>query len=228
MLDKKIALCLKGVHYIPNRIDFKNSNIKDTIIYGNNVDVFIYSYDTDRREELISFYNPKEYHFVDNTPIFKEFVDTKNNRQVRNLKTTNGVLKMIDPDKYDFVVLTRFDIIFKKRIFDFNVDLDKINICFKDIKTEWDSFMKVGDNLFIIPTKMLNFFIQSIDELIVGSQNLNEKIWGKSVLHCILMKLTNYITIDDINFMVDGYFSSNTRHFENPIFTLTGDRILEK
>ena len=62
----KIALCLHG--YFANAEGYEESveahkYLKRKVLDGNDVDVFIHSWDLENEKKVLSLYNPKKYNF---------------------------------------------------------------------------------------------------------------------------------------------------------------------
>lgn len=121
------AILLSGLSHCYNYRHFSKNYIAiDYIFYYNNikqklidffnkhgkVDVYVSTNDSDKLEDIIKLYNAVNFTTKGNT---------------RNEKIIYG-LDLINPDDYDFIVITRFDISF---VDDFNIsyfDFDKVNI----------------------------------------------------------------------------------------------------
>lgn len=118
----KIAFCLSGLVGHENKygsgkqldpkiaFDYYNKNIFSI----NNVDIYIHTWSVNQEKNLKEIYHPYK--------IKAEINDNKNNIDTRlfsiqsRWKSNKIVLDMVDKNKYDFVMITRFDILFKKQL----------------------------------------------------------------------------------------------------------------
>lgn len=189
----KIAIVFTGISYGHGR-DFKHcfNNIKHNIIKpiqsSNDTSIYITTYKSEVVEELNDYYSPKK-------SLFLEFKDS---HQVLTYK--KSIEQLIDED-IDFIICTRFDIHFKKKISDINIDYTKFNVLFKELgHWKWWSKNKfTSDNLFAFPKKYLSSFINVLDDIYrrPARANCNDlhhvfyrmrKIIGKKNTHIIFNK----------------------------------------
>tara|TARA_R100001163_G_C5062424_1_gene199517 strand:+ start:806 stop:1480 length:675 start_codon:yes stop_codon:yes gene_type:complete len=156
---KRMALIFFGISYIettknikchgPNRkIDFTQSvqNYQDFIFnfYKDyDIDIFMCTNDSIKKELLFKYYPPTAYCFSDegrNIKIIKAV------ELCLNYSETNNVT-------YDHILITRFDLWFRERFEDANIDYNKLNVVSKLEKRGF-----ICDNLYIFPHKYLNKF----------------------------------------------------------------------
>ena len=183
---------------LKNHLDSVNSlNVK-------NIDIYFHTYSISKEDddELISIF--KNYNL-------KKYVIEKKIQK----KITYSILKSLKlvKDNYDLIINTRFDIIFMKSLNEFNIVKKKINLCFKDLKSIWKRNKKVSDLLFVIRPKYKKILMNALEK----SQNLRPRGPG----HFIYKYLKT--PKDKINFMIDGFFSSNTDIDENNYFYIKRD-----
>ena len=124
----KTALCLSGIvggesgkNGLGNTINYVECNkyFKENIIEPNGCDVFIHSWSTKYENDLLRLYKPKGYVFEEQ----KQFSTKGGNRfrfQSKWYSVSQSLLKMKEFGKYDWVIVSRFDILFLTAL---NVDL---------------------------------------------------------------------------------------------------------
>jgi len=193
-----LALVYRGF-YKRNGIKGNNFNIQifknhlDSIksLGIKNIDIYFHTYSVnyDEDKKLLSIfknYNLKKYVFE------KEIREKISYSMIKSLELVNN--------KYDLIINTRFDVYFIKNLSDWSIKINKLNLAFKDIKKFWDTQKKVSDLIYIFPYKYKNILISALDK----SNNLTPCISGHFIY--------NYLNINEneINFMIDGFFSSNT------------------
>lgn len=127
-----------------------------------------------------------------------------------NIKKNGKYNKLIEiyyKQSYDLIINTRFDIIFIKKLNEFNIDKNKLNFCFKDLEEFWTdpNLRKVSDLIYIYHPKYNNI----LKKALYDSQNLDYNSSGHFIY--------NYLEIDkrNINFMIEGFYSSNTDEYVN-------------
>lgn len=125
----KVALCLMGIvgaveekYGLGQSIDYRIGHhfIKKHILDKNDVDVFIHSWSTEFKDELVDIYKPKKY-LIEQQIDFGErslrFQSLKSrwysNKQVVELKSE---YEKENNFKYDFVMIYRLDCMFNKDV----------------------------------------------------------------------------------------------------------------
>lgn len=195
MENKKIALLFFGMSVNPEyrhwgnmtvNVHWKNSyeNYKKYIFNffenkGYEIDVYFTTNKLSNKEktELCKTYNPIKYNFVDNHT---------DKRISRNTKIKNVVELCLSTDiNYDLVLITRFDLLFKKNFVNSNIKLNKFNLV---SKLEEPSL--ICDNFYLFPYKYLSDFVNVINKNKYNSfheiKNDIENINGKQFVNYIL------------------------------------------
>jgi hypothetical protein len=163
MLDNnsRVAVCLIGISYYDGLAGHKRNwklccdNIKR--FFGDKVTYFLTTYGG-ASTELLNFYNPKSSLFLD--------IESSTQR-----KTYIKGLQLVDDSSFDFIISTRFDIIFKKNLEDFNINFKKFNILFREkgtwgvARTDGLVINFVTDNFFAFPVHHKKYFIEVIQGL---------------------------------------------------------------
>ena len=127
----KVALCLSGLTGGSAGKDGKGesldliepyNSVKENILDSNDVDVFMHSWSSESKSELIEIYKPKKYKFEEQIKFDehhkKHIVKSRfySNRKSLNLKKEYEIKNKF---KYDWVMISRFDLVwFNKLIFD--------------------------------------------------------------------------------------------------------------
>ena len=129
-----------------------------------------------------------------------KFIDYSGSTQRNTYVESIELAKNMD---CDFYIFTRFDVAFKKRFKDFNINFKKINILFKE-KNTWDDYNFVCDNFFGIPADKLDVFKRAIIEM--------DNHWlKKRFMHHILSTLS--VELNDIHFCSNKHMSSKDNRF---------------
>ena len=158
----KVALLLFGLSYSEFthwstkklKVDWKKSftNYKDFIYrYFNdmNYDVDLYFSTTKsnkaEQNKIIRYYNPIKYNFSDMNNDATESRKFKLLNVIDLCKSTNI--------QYDYILITRFDLLFKKNFATSNINLNKFNV----VSTMEESIF-IDDNFYLFPFEMLHKF----------------------------------------------------------------------
>ena len=211
--EEKVALVYRG-HYKRNSstwsekgngydIDILQNHLDSIRSLGiKHIDIYFHSYSVNEEEDYKLLKLLSDYNLVD-------FLLTRGEKFERAFSVINS-LKIVE-DKYKFVINTRFDLCFMKQLKNFNIENEKFNICFKDHEEYWISEKKASDLLWIIPYKYIRNLIHAAKET---------SKYDPMSLHLIV----NHLNLDDseLNFMIDGYFTSNT-DIENNFFDINKD-----
>lgn len=172
------------------------NNIYTNVIncWENYPTIFITTYNDESISKLIEEYKPFKYKILD-----------KNNSDQR--LTYICSLEQIKNSNVDFIISTRFDILFNQPLSEFNIDFNKFNFLFKEGNGYWENHEFVTDNLFCFPYKFIDPFIQSIQEL------YDNPYRNCSDLHPVYKKLKSKINVNDINFMTDDITVSHDNKY---------------
>ena len=124
---------------------FKNKGYEIDIFFSTNP-----SSTKEEQDELINTFKPINYTFVNNE---------KDNYLSKHKKLCSVTKLCLDSNIiYDNVLLTRFDLLFKKNFNSVNIDMNKFNLV-----TVLENPKVVCDNLYIMPYKMLDIFYKIIE-----------------------------------------------------------------
>jgi hypothetical protein len=152
----KIGINLVGIYNGERHRSFVKT--KDSILEKvikcwdkNTVSVYLTTYSADQDLELVQFYNPKKYQFI-------QYQGSNRNETYRKS------LQLLEGEDLDFIITTRFDIDFYQKISSLKIDFNKFNFLFREGKTEWEEEKLVCDNIFLLPFKYKEILIDSLTE----------------------------------------------------------------
>jgi hypothetical protein len=159
---------------------------------GHEVYVYLTTYLDESNENLINLYKPKKTNFL-------EFYGSHQ----RN--TYLKGLDILDGEDLDLILCTRFDIRFKKKIFNDNFDSKKFNFCFRE-QNMWESHNFVTDNLFVFDYKFLKDFKDSL----IFIHNTSPQ---NQFMHHIYLPVLERIGQENIVFLSDEIEFSHDNNF---------------
>lgn len=203
-----IALVYRGFYKRNNNKWSNGGNCFNKYILNNNlsaikslncksIHIYFDTYEVDKENDLEMLNLFKDTELIKFR--FNKFTDQK---------ITDSILssiKMID-NKYDLIINTRFDILFTESLSKFNIDVNKLNFFCKDEEDFWKRGKKTSDLLFIFPQKYSNIFIKLIKDQKFSFNSSRAHL----LLYQNMIENNKYLSENDINFMIEGYFSSNT------------------
>jgi hypothetical protein len=208
----KVAVGLFGIHYIEElnhwmncklRVDYKDGYENNKKLLYNTIDVDFYSstYFSEKLNHLIKDYKFTVLKLQHIENILED--DINNNWKKRNKRFKETIKLILDDNaKYDYVILTRYDIWLKQNLFELNIDYSKVNVI---CGAKWgDDDTIIDDNFYFLPYFKLQEFYNAIDLI-------DEKICAH--------KYNKYIS--NIHRMIDANFYSH----EIPVYTLHRKRI---
>ena len=218
----KVALCYRGHFYRENTTHRsscrKNEGSSFFINYQNNkhnlidcydeVDVFFHTYSVNEEldDKLIATLNPKKYE-----------IETIQHNEIRH--SILKVNEMINSDDYDLIINTRFDLQFKKKITEFNLDFNKFNFLWKE-KVNKEKLLpnyRCSDLLWAFHPRYIKDF-----EYSYGS--CYDKFFGKINPmrdgHTILKFLSKRISTEsEVNFVTHKRYTSSNK-IRNPFLLI--------
>ena len=111
---------------------------------------------------------------------------------------------------YSCIYVIRFDTSFHKNVDEMNIDKDKFNLPWREYEEGWKTHHRVGDCVHVFHSKFLNILIQI----------LQDKNYHETNFHTLYERLTKFIEPDDINFIEDGFYDSNSDIMQNPLYKI--------
>jgi hypothetical protein len=174
----KVTVGLFGIHYVDtlnhwlgwkHGVDYRKTfHNQFTQIYSSH-DVKYYSatYYSDIQNELLTDYNFTSITFseIDNT--------SETDPRIKRNKVFKNTIKLIleDTSDCDLVILTRYDLYFKKNFYSLDINFDKVNfLCGVtrsnryEKKNDRDTDL-VDDNFYCIPRDLLQSFYDTIETI---------------------------------------------------------------
>jgi len=121
----KVALCLSG---IVGGVEGKGGRgtdtdyvvcsklLKEFVIEPNDCDVFIHSWSVEHKENLVELYKPKSYIFEPQIDFSINPNRNKSNYQSKWYSIIQSLLQVVRFGEYDWVIITRFDIMFLQNL----------------------------------------------------------------------------------------------------------------
>jgi len=195
----KIGIAITGVSYGIGR-NYKHCFpiMSETLIEAfrkdNDVKIYLTSYKNEFETDIIDLYKPVLYQFNDFEGSHQVLTYIKAMEQIRN-------------QDLDFVICTRFDIHFHKKISEIGLDITKFNALFKE-KGWWDNMKFTTDNLFAFPYSMLETFITVLKELYI-----NPSRPGQMDLHQVFHRMQNEVKSENTKIISNLDELSNTNSF---------------
>lgn len=131
-------------------------------------------------------------------------LDAKGSNQAETFKA--GVRHVFEQQKTDALIVSRFDLEFKKSFDEWNVQLDENAIYFpwREYRNHWRDHFRVGDAVHIIGKNAMARFYDSL---------IMSQLSGRTHLHLLFYFLR--MMYPDLRFIEEGYWDSNTI-FSNP------------
>jgi hypothetical protein len=198
----KIAINLVGISHLDNRsnqIDSRNRpggnryrpehppNIIEKIInilkLNHEVVTYITTYKHEKLDDLLEMYDCKKYTVIENFET--SYMQDTYTKSLFNLKN----------DDNDFVISTRFDVVFKKDINEIALNYNKFNVLYRENNSSYCgnsiALNYTSDILFGFPVKFTEDVAQSIIELYASGE--------KNGLHGLAYHLSRKIGVENIH-----------------------------
>lgn len=213
----KIALLLRGIAY--NKyychptgkkllIDYIKSinNYKEFIFENNDIDIFFVTYYNDSidTDKIVDIYKPISYEFI--TDPERNIGDIKNKYNSYS-QTSIYVINLFlahcainEKDDYDYIILTRFDLLFKIKLSALKLEKDKFMISCLAGNNLMD------DNFFIMNKNYLKEYLD-----VLSRRNKYH------MMHQDYISLCEKIGKDNIKFLIPGIYSI---HNGNPLYNI--------
>ncbi len=204
----KIALLLRGLTCLENYIHHTGKVYN--INYKNNLYNIQYLINNLKQNHQVDIYistltsKLNDQVISDFNPKTHIFLDKLTN-QSDCLKAGLELIK----EHYDFVIVTRFDLKLKSNILDLRIDYDKFNLLWREQTKDH----RVNDCIHLFNYKFLNEFIKALNDCPY-----------KKCIHHIIPHLN--INQDDIHFIYEDYYDSNSDKQENPVYEIERGTVL--
>lgn len=153
--------------------------------------VFLATYKSSESENILNFYNPSKYIFLDSV----------NSHQIKTF--ISGLDLIEDCSGIDYFIITRFDIFFNPgQLSKLKFDLNKFNFLCKE-KDYWESHQFVNDCFYFLPKKYLPHLKLSCQQLL-----LNPPRPPLMDMHGLYKWMKQNIQEYNINFLSDSHYNS--------------------
>ena len=201
----KLAIVLTGIANgkvddtsgfdIPRNFKSCFDNIQEKLIkpFSERYETKIYmtTYDMFNPEEVVEAYNPHKYQLLpyDGSAEITTYIKS---------------MEMLIDEDVDFIVATRFDILFRSKIIDWDLKFEKFNVCFKEGNysvTECIPLNFTDCSIFMFPKKYLKSFIIALKQTFAVHpqpffrKNMHpvtfnfSKVMGKHAVHFLSKKM---------------------------------------
>lgn len=130
----------------------------------DSIPIFFHTYNSPQLSEnqITEDLNPIDYLIT--TPIIEPEDKNKKKRTNSRINSINKVFSLIDPQKYDYILLTRFDLKFKEDVFSLiNEPVEKITFGFHCQESAPNNY--VDDNTIIVPVNKADIFLEMINSM---------------------------------------------------------------
>jgi len=208
----RVAIILRGISYSQNYrqgVDFRLSiqSFRTKILTplkeaGHDISIYLATYPHELQQELLSSYDDALKKYV----IYQKEISKGNQRDL-----SVKALQLLESDLHDIdvVIMTRFDLHYKKNIHQMNIQWDKINVLWKETLKMWNDHNRISDIFHVFPIKFYKQFVDSV-----------AAIRDRSNLHKLYRGLLEHdISKDDVHFMEDGFYDSSTKQ-PNPVLMI--------
>lgn len=223
---KKLAMLLYGkaqnsyrhfsgydliVDYIYSYNNYKKYIFEHFENINYEIDVYFVTdkFDIEKNEkELINKYNPIKYLFVEEKTQSGSYIG-------KNLKIKKVTeLCLSTKINYDLVLMTRFDLMFKKKFDEFHINKNKFN--FISILEEGES---VCDNFYVFPFSFLkDFHTITCNNLSMNFHLLRKEIFKKKKDKFINFINNEYCPVADLSFYKICRIYKNNLYYESDMF----------
>ena len=201
-MSMKYAIGLFGIHYQPTlqhwmpnwvfNVDYRNviDNNKKFLYQDKDISFYSSTYFSETLADLITEFKFKKLYL--NAFINEKESHIPNRWLKRNLRLKETIKLILDDGiAYDYVILTRFDLVYKISVFDYQMMDDKINvICKSQFAKENDL---ADDNFYLLKFELLQKFYD----------DLCNKVPKDAYSH------TYNRYIDNFNYLIDDSFYSH-------------------
>ncbi len=166
----RIALCYRGIHYAPfyKNVDYRKcfQNNKEYLIdplkENNHVDVFVCTYDSEISDQMTKDFQPV-VSILNNLNTFNDGGHSSHKILTFTKCLINNVKEYEKKHnfEYDVIIIVRFDLMFKVKVNEWNIDYNKINALFEHVHN-CDNYRHVEDNIFIVARQFLDHYYDAV------------------------------------------------------------------
>lgn len=175
-----------GMHTYMDGYENLFKNVINPLKQNNDIKIYLYTYDTSEKNNILKIYNPDGYTILNET--------NDNSAELAANTYINSLKKLKDVD-VDFIITTRFDLDIRCNI---DINFKKFNFLFKELNN-WDEHNLTSDTFYAFPKFMLDDVIVSLRETWLG-KSLH---FCPGIFHCFYKFLIKKIDVSDIEFIDD-------------------------
>ena len=208
---KRVAIVLRGISYSEtyrNGVDwracldsFAKNIVKPLQKKGFDISIYLATYAHEHQHQLVESYKPylKKHMFIEKR--------IEESTQKESVLESLSLIKE-DISLYDFVMMTRFDVSYKKPIDEWNIDWDKINLPWREIEELWKEHQRVGDIMHLFPATYYSAVCNAIQ--ISEASNTFHHLYND------LLKQPG-VTTHTIHFLLPDFYDSKP-DYPNPLW----------
>ena len=194
--------------------DFKNcfNNIQDKLItpYIENHDTKLYltTYDKFNANEVIEAYKPFKHQLI-------SYVNSA------EITTYIKSMEMLLDQDVDFIITTRFDILFRSKVIDWDIKYDKLNVAFKEGNFKVPECLPkhfTDCSIYFFPKKYLKSFIIALKQ----TWNFHPQPWIRKNMHPVTYNFSKVMGRNAVHFLSNKYQISSE---ENSFFFLYRQKV---
>jgi hypothetical protein len=205
----RVAVLLRGmihsdryVHHtgVVLNVDYRKNldNIRTKLIDRvkeiGHIDMFLSSYECCLKDQCIQDYAPKAHVFIE---------------RGTQADCMLAGLRLIRPEEYDFVIVTRFDIDLKCDLVALDIDYEKFNVLWREQTMDH----RVGDCIHMFNSRFLSALIEALDDCPI-----------KNCLHHIMPHLA--VRSEETNLLFIEVYDSNSDKVDNPVYRIMRGNVL--
>ena len=201
----KIGISITGVSYEINRKQERYRNYEDAVNeffefvinplkeMGHEVNIYIYTYTSDKKDAILERYNPKKWEFID----YDEQV-LIDGLSVQGHNVQKGLEQLVGED-LDIVIRARYDQKFLSNPFEvYDWEWDKVNFLWRE--ESYESLPLVNDTFFSFPYHMLDEM-----KLALMDAELNPHKGVRIALHNLYQPTIDRVGLENVK-LLDGTY----------------------
>lgn len=215
----KVLIILRGIshddkyshghNYKLTHENFFQRMVQPLRAQGDEVDVALSTYRTASAPKMEEVYRPVFTHMFDDS--------WKRHRKIDCVAEGLKLACVEAPNKYDFVIIMRFDLLLLQDITDLDIDYNKINFLWRECDSKhvgpsmWKNHKRTCDAIYMFGGRYLKAVADGFGKMKTAKKTENN-------CHRIL----NYIKCDvekDVHFVIDGFYDSDPKRMKNPVYT---------
>jgi hypothetical protein len=173
-----------GMHTYIDGYENLFKNVINPLKENNDIKIYLYTYDTSEKDNILKIYNPDGYTILN---------ETNNNSAELAANTYIDSLEKLKDEDIDFIITTRFDLDIRCNV---DINFKKFNFLFKELNS-WDGHNLTSDTFYAFPKHMIDDVIISLREAWLGKSTH----FCPGLFHCLYKFLVKRIDESDIQFI---------------------------